>query len=107
LIEHVLKYLIPNTPVLANMFIAGCQDAKASVAVAAMNATSSYVSAIADEEQLMLLSGVIVPMLTVMNNTLAAKGDDDIVIKGLEVLQECIANDQPLVNDHIAVSYCH
>jgi hypothetical protein len=30
-------------------------------------------------------------------------GDEDIVVEALDVLQECIEMEQPLVNDHIEV----
>jgi hypothetical protein len=29
---------------------------------------------------------------------------DEVIVKGLDVLQECAANDQPLINEFIAVS---
>lgn len=31
-------------------------------------------------------------------------GDEDIVIEALDVLQECVEMEQPLINDHIEVS---
>ena len=31
-------------------------------------------------------------------------GDEDVVIEALDVLQECVEMEQPLINDHIEVS---
>lgn len=31
-------------------------------------------------------------------------GDEDIVVEALDVLQECVEMEQPLINDHIEVN---
>lgn len=103
LIEHVVKHLVKHTPTLVTMFLNGFQDSSATVSTAAMAAAASYVGCIADEPEVMQVGALINPMIAVMTRTLQGEnGDDDVVVKGLEVLQECIANDQPLINDHIA-----
>jgi hypothetical protein len=85
------------------MFSTGCQDGSVDVAMAAMDAASALVSAIADEPEIMHFTGVITPMVTVMQRYLPSEEHEDIVVKGLNVLQECISNDQPLINDFIPV----
>lgn len=84
------------------MFIMGCQDASQAVAVAALKATGAYTCALANEDEALILRDVIAPMLHVMNLCLQ-KGDEEIVVEALDVIQECCYSDQPLVNDHIEV----
>jgi hypothetical protein len=86
------------------MFTMGCQDASTSVATAALSSTAAYIVALADSPEVMQLQGVISPMLNVMHVCLQ-KGDEEVVVEGLEVIQECVDMDQPLINDHIEVSY--
>jgi hypothetical protein len=74
------------------------------VAVAALAATSAYIMELGNEEEIMILKVVITPMLHVMNTCLQ-NGDDETVTEGLEVIQECCGLEQPLVNDHIEVSF--
>lgn len=104
LIENVVKYLVPHTPTLVTMFMSGFQDHNTAVSTAAMGAAANYVSCIADEQEVMQIGVLINPMIAVMTRTLSQgeDGDDDVVVKGLEVLQECMTNDQPLINEHIA-----
>lgn len=103
LVEHVVKYLMPHTTTLVGIFMTGFQGSSPAVTTAAMTAAASFVGAIADEPEVMQLGVLINPMIAVMTQTLSLgdDGDDDVVVKGLEVLSECITNDQPLINEHI------
>lgn len=94
--------LKPHTTTLAQMFTVGCQDPVPAVAAAAMKATTVYINAIAHEPEVLELRGVLTPILTVMQACLT-RGDEETVSEGLEIFQECILMDQPLVNDHIEV----
>lgn len=80
----------------------GCQDSSHSVQVAALKATGSYISALANEDEVMILKDVLSPMLQVMHVCLQ-KGDEEIVSEALDVIQECCMSDQALINDHIEV----
>src|SRR5690349_18698249 len=102
LAEQAALALKPHTSTLANMFVMGCQDPVPDVATAAMSATSAFIMELANEPEVMILQVVITPMLHVMNTCLQ-RGDDDLVIEGLDVVQECCNLDQPLVNDHLEV----
>ena len=84
------------------MFVAGCQDESPTVSVAAMTATAAYIKAIADSDEVMQLQGVLTSMLTVMQTCLQ-RGDDDMFIEAMDVLNECVDMEQPLVNDHVEV----
>lgn len=103
LVDHVVKYLIPHTPTLVSMFNSGFQDSSAAVSTAAMGAAATFVGSIADEPEIMQIGVLIAPMVAVMTRTLALGDacDDDLVVKGLDLLQECITNDQPLINEHV------
>ena len=48
----------------------------------------------------MIFQGVISHLLQVMQKCLES-GDEDVVAEGLDLIQECVAMEQPLVNDHI------
>jgi hypothetical protein len=48
----------------------------------------------------MLFQGVISQLLHVMQKCLE-NGDEDVVAEGLDLIQECAAMEQPLVNDHV------
>jgi hypothetical protein len=48
----------------------------------------------------MIFQGVISQLLHVMQKCLE-NGDEDVVAEGLDLIQECAAMEQPLVNDHI------
>lgn len=80
----------------------GCQDANHQVSNAAMAATASYIMMLGNSEEIMIMKSVINPMLNVMANNLKS-GDEDLVIEGLDVIQECCTLEQPLVNDFLEV----
>lgn len=92
----------PHVATLAQMFVMGCQDTDASVAEAALSATSSLIKELGSEPEVMALQCVINPMLAVMSACLK-NGSEDTVIEGLDVIQECCLLEQPLVNDHLEV----
>lgn len=48
----------------------------------------------------MLFQGVVSQLLHVMQKCLE-NGDEDVVAEGLDLIQECAAMEQPLVNDHV------
>lgn len=100
--ETVSEKLKPHTATLAQMLTAGCQDPSPAVSVAAMKATTCYIRSINDDPEVMRLQSVLTPMLSVMHQCLA-RGDEDIVAEGLEVIQECAEMQQPLLNDHLEV----
>lgn len=84
------------------MFVMGCQDANHNVANAALAATASYIMQLGNSDEIMIMTAVITPMLNVMANNLK-NGDEDLVIEGLDVIQECCTLEQPLVNDFLEV----
>ena len=98
--ETVADKLKPHTATLAQMLTAGCQDPSPAVSVSAMKATTCYIRSISNDPGVMQLQGVLTPMLSVMHQCLA-RGDEDIVAEGLEVIQECAEMEQPLLNDHL------
>lgn len=50
----------------------------------------------------MLLSSVIQPMVAVLGKCLQ-EGNENVVIEGLDVLQDCFGLEEPLINEHIEV----
>lgn len=107
LCEHIGDHLKKHTATLAQMFIAGCQDASTTVAVDAMNAAANYFKFLVDQPseqspEIMQMESVIVPMLVVMQGCLQ-RGDENIVAEGLVVFQEICNMDQPLINNHLEV----
>lgn len=80
----------------------GCQDVVSGVAVEALRATSSYIKAIGNSKEVMLLSGVVQPMVAVLEKCLQ-EGNEDVVVEGLDVLQDCFGLEEPLINEHIEV----
>jgi hypothetical protein len=51
----------------------------------------------------MALQPVLSPVLAVMEKCLV-NGDEEVVAEGLDMFQECVAMDQPLVNNHTQVT---
>jgi HEAT repeat protein len=100
LAEHVPEHLKPHTNTLSQMFIIGCRDSASAVCVDALASTSSYITALADEPEVMLLQGVLRPMLEVMEACLK-RGDEEVVAECLDVIQETCIMDQPLINEQI------
>jgi hypothetical protein len=98
----VVDKLIPHTATLVQMFLMGCADPNTIVSIASMKSTSSYIRAIANKPDVMQLQAVLTPMLTVMNQCLVSE-DTDSVVTGLDVLQECVELEQPLLNDHLEI----
>lgn len=84
------------------MFVAGCGDTSTLVAVAAMKATTSYLISIRDAPEVMLLQPVLDPLLVVLQGCLV-RGEEENVTEGLDIIQHCVALEQPLINEHIAV----
>jgi hypothetical protein len=81
----------------------GCQDGNHQVANAALAATAAYIMVLGNSDEIMIMKSVINPMLNVMANNLKS-GDEDLVIEGLDVIQECCTLEQPLINDFLEVS---
>lgn len=81
----------------------GCQDASQSVCVEAMGAATIYIDNISGDEAVMKMKPVLSSILHVLNMCIQ-KGDEDIVIDGLEIFQQCANMDFPLINDHMNVS---
>ena len=98
--EHITEHLIPHTDTIAEMICSGFADAESVVAVAALGALAVYIDAIADDASVMTLQCALSPMLEVMQRCIAS-GDEDVVAMGLEVVQECVIMDKPLINQHI------
>lgn len=101
--EKITNHLKPHTATLTQLFILGCQDAVSDVATAALKATSTYILNVGNSKEVMQLTSVIQPMLTVMNKCLAEEGEEDIVCDGLDVIQSCFDLEEPLINDHMEV----
>ena len=102
LAENVPAHLKPHTNTVADMVLTGCKDSAHNVTVAAMKAASIYIGSIADEQEVLIMKKVILPMLDVMRNCLT-QGDEDLAAEGLEVFEECISMEQPLINDYVEV----
>lgn len=102
LAENVATHLKPHTNTLAQMFVMGCQDPSSHVSAAAMSATGAYIQALADEPEVMQLSCVLTPMLQVMHGCLE-RGDEDLVVEAMDVLEDIVHMEQPLINDHVEV----
>lgn len=100
--EIVVEKLIPHTDILVQMFLMGCADPNTTVSIASMKSTASYIQAISNKPEVMKLQAVLTPMLTVMNQCLQAE-DNDAVLVGLEVLTECVSQEQPLLNEHLEI----
>eukprot|EP00602_Paraphysomonas_sp_CaronLab_P003188 CAMPEP_0185039098 /NCGR_PEP_ID=MMETSP1103-20130426/35595_1 /TAXON_ID=36769 /ORGANISM="Paraphysomonas bandaiensis, Strain Caron Lab Isolate" /LENGTH=964 /DNA_ID=CAMNT_0027577857 /DNA_START=417 /DNA_END=3311 /DNA_ORIENTATION=- len=98
--ESVSDFLKPHTKTISDMILAGCGDASHDVAVAAMSAATVFIGALSDSEEVMHLKGVLSPLLEVMQKCLQT-GDEEVVTEGLEMLQESVAMDLPLINDHV------
>jgi len=107
LAEQVAQQLMPHVTTLAQMFVVGCQDPSSSVAEAALSATSSLIKELGNVPEIMALQVVINPMLAVMGGCLA-NGNEDIVVEGLDVIQETCFLEHPLLNDHLEpiVQFC-
>lgn len=98
----MIAHLKPHTGVVCGMYCRGFGDTDPDVVVAAMDSAAAFVSAVADDSELMQLAPMIPPMLTIMG-TCVGTDHDEVIVKGLDVLQECAANDQPLINEFIPV----
>ncbi len=72
------------------------------VALSAINASTIYISFLADEPEVMSLQVLLTPMLHVIQNSLN-QGNEDVVIEAFDMFQECAAMTQPLINEHIQV----
>jgi hypothetical protein len=93
---------------MAQMFVAGCQDASPTVAVAALSATTCFITNLEDKPELMHLQPVITPMLQVLHAAVERGDNEEVVLDGFDVIQTCCAMTQPLINDHVAVSpHCY
>lgn len=103
--DHISEHLKPHSQTLAHMFTVGCQDAVVSVAVEALSAAGNFIMQLGDAQEVMSMQGVISPMLNAMNKCLAG-GEEDFVVEGLDVIQQCCELEQPLINEHIEVSIC-
>lgn len=84
------------------MFCTGLGDTNQGVQVAAMAATTSYLSAMGNADEVMILKPVLSPLLVVLRDCLL-RGEEDNVRFGLEVITEGVSLEQPLINDHIEV----
>eukprot|EP01039_Chlorochromonas_danica_P008516 gene8516-9389_t len=100
LAEHVSEQLKGHVATIAQMFVAGCQDADNRVSSAAISALNAYIDTLGDCPEVMAFTPVIPHMLQVLENRLKS-GDEDLVVEGLDVLQECVSLEQPLLNDFI------
>eukprot|EP01041_Mallomonas_annulata_P011769 gene11769-24669_t len=100
LAEHIPSQMKPHIQTLAQLFVRGCQDPNPDVASSAMAATAAYIDALGDDPEVMHLQVVLTPMLTVMQACLE-RGDENIVVDGLEVIQESVSMEQPLINEHL------
>lgn len=98
--EHVAEHLKPHTQTIAEMILSGCNDPSHNVAVSALSASTIIIGSISDEPEVMIFQGVLSHLLQVMQKCLES-GDEDVVAEGLDLIQECAAMEQPLVNDHI------
>ena len=92
----------PHAETLSQLFLLGCQDAVSDVAETALKAIASSITLLGKTPEIMSFAKVITPMLTVLSRCLN-DGDDDLVVEGLGVIQECCTLEQPLINDYLEV----
>jgi hypothetical protein len=85
------------------MFYAGFQDPDFEVALQALTACSSYIIAISTGDEVALMAPVIEPLLTLVNRALTSN-ENDVVVSGLEVIQECTCLDKPIINNYVEVN---
>lgn len=107
LAEHCADSLRAHTGTIAQMFAAGCQDGNGKVASAALEGINEFIDKLRDVPEIAAFGMVMPHMLSVLAR-LIQSGDEDIVIRGLDVLQEMSSMEQPLVNDYIEqiVQFC-
>jgi len=98
LFEHIPSHLRPHANVIVQMFLSGLQDSSVKVKSTTITAISSFISAMDDSDEIMLLQQILTPLLTLLRNSLA---DEDLISEGLDVFQECCGTERPLINDHI------
>jgi hypothetical protein len=95
--------LKPHIDTITETILAGCNDSSNEVAVAAVKSATVFIGALSDEPEVMAFEPVLAPAMSVMEKCLAS-GDEDVVAEGLDMFQECVSMDQPLVNNHAQVS---
>jgi hypothetical protein len=100
LAEHVSDDLHPHTATLTSMFVVGCQDPSAQVAVAAISAVTTFIGAIGHTNEVLQLKPVLEPLLNTLNK-FATNGDTPDFTEGLQVISQCVCLELPLINDHI------
>jgi hypothetical protein len=99
LAEKVSEHLKPHVTTIAQMLVLGCGDDHASVKVEAMQATTSFISNLSDSPEVMAFEPVMRPLFGVMQQCL--QDNEQVVEEGLDVIQEAVTMEFPLVNGHI------
>jgi hypothetical protein len=98
--ESIPEQLKPHVETLSQLFLLGCQDAVSDVAEEALKAIASSITLLGKSPEVMSFEKVISPLLTVLNKCVSQQ-DDDLVIEGLAIIQECCGLEQPLINEHL------
>ena len=99
--EKVSDHLKPHITTIAQMLVMGCGDPAGIVKVEAMQATTSFIMALQEEPEVMALEPVMRPLFGVMQQCLKDGSNEQVVAEGMDVIQEAVAMEQPLVNGHI------
>ena len=85
------------------MIIAGCQDSSVLVQEEAIESAKIYIDRIANKEIVMEMKPVIGAILTTLGICLQ-RGDEDVVVEGLDIFETISDMEYPLINDHVEVS---
>ena len=94
----------PNTAVLANLFVQGCQDAVTKVSVEALKAFASLIQSLRLCKEVAQLAPVMKPMIELLGRSLSIK-DEDTICSVLDVLQDCFELEEPIINEYLEVGH--
>ena len=106
LAENIPAHLKPHTETIHGMCMAGIADSNRDAAVAAMIAAKAHMSAICDCAEVTIMKPILPAILQLLMQTL--ESDEQVVADGLEVFQQAVEIEQPIVNDLISelVEFC-
>lgn len=70
--------------------------------MSAFQAASLLIAQFSHSEAVMTFRSVLTPVLNVLANALS-RGEEEVVVDGLSLFQECASMEFPLINDHLEV----
>ncbi|KAJ1444061.1 armadillo-type protein, partial [Ochromonadaceae sp. CCMP2298] len=118
LTEQVTALMTPHVHTLAQMLTQGCADSSDAVREAALGAIAALIRELGNAPEVMVLAPLVGQMLGAMSASLGGGGVgggggedgqggggvggvEEVVVVGLEVIQEACLLTQPLVNPHL------